>query len=44
MNCRRGLLEDQVAEYNSVKLINAFIDKLDLQKQGLQRPSYPEIG
>ena len=29
-------LEEQVTADNSVKLINAFIDKLDLQNQGLQ--------
>ena len=37
-------LEDQVAADDSVRLIDAFIDKLDLQKSGFQKIVYNSEG
>jgi transposase len=37
-------LEDQVAAYNSVRLMDAFIDKLDLQKLGFDKTVHKSEG
>ena len=39
-----AILEDQVAACNPVRLIDAFIDKLDLQKLGFQKTMHHSEG